>query len=581
MFKLENVKAFCATDSDTFTIARNLCKPETVRKASCTEVDENIVRVKGLVLGNFGYFHSVQLTLDRQLRNGISSFNCDCYELTHVKGLCRHCAALAMAVAEDSGVDVGVKLPARYRNAEIKPVAPVEKQPIDQEPVIEELPEEAEETPELQPMDLPEGCEPDPTAWDLPQAPVVDDLPLEEKELEETEEDPEPQEHQGMEINFGRLAECDDEIPVLWTPNDTTRVFHPNMGIIGTMGTGKTQFTKSLVTQLYRQQKSNYDGKPLGILIFDYKGDYNASKADFVRATNAKVLKPHRIPYNPMAIVPGRTFKPLLPVHTANTFKDTLSRVYPLGAKQQTTLYNCISRAYDAMGIVANDSSTWRKPAPTFDMVYDIYYKDESIPKGDSLEAVMNKLHVFEIFEDSPYRTESLFDLLNGVVVIDLSGYDPDIQSLIVGITLDQFYSQMHAAGSSPTDGKLRRLSKFILVDEADNFMREDFPALKKIMKEGREFGVGTILSTQFLKHFGTGEDDYSKYILTWVVHNVPDLKRAELEFVFNSRSVPGKTEELCDRIKSCERFHSMVKIGNMEPVYVRDKAFFELIRED
>ncbi len=37
------------------------------------------------------------------------------------------------------------------------------------------------------------------------------------------------------------------------------------------MGTGKTQFTKSLVTQLMRNQSCNVDGKPVVLLIFDYK----------------------------------------------------------------------------------------------------------------------------------------------------------------------------------------------------------------------------------------------------------------------------------------------------------------------
>ena len=40
-------------------------------------------------------------------------------------------------------------------------------------------------------------------------------------------------------------------------------------------------------------------------------------------------------------------------------------------------------------------------------------------------------------------KTKGLFELLKGVVVIDLSGYDSDIQNLVVAITLDLFYSQM------------------------------------------------------------------------------------------------------------------------------------------
>lgn len=80
------------------------------------------------------------------------------------------------------------------------------------------------------------------------------------------------------------------------------------------------------------------------------------------------------------------------------------------------------------------------------------------------------------------------------------------------------------------------------LVDEADNFMSQDFTALKKILKEGREFGVGSTLSTQFQIHFGSSDDDYAKYILTWVVHNVADLKQADVDFVFNAQ--PKSKEE-------------------------------------
>ena len=57
-------------------------------------------------------------------------------------------------------------------------------------------------------------------------------------------------------------------------------------GIIGTMGTGKTQCTKAVVTQLYRNQHQNVDGKAIGILIFDYKSDYVDDK--FINVTKGK-----------------------------------------------------------------------------------------------------------------------------------------------------------------------------------------------------------------------------------------------------------------------------------------------------
>lgn len=411
--------------------------------------------------------------------------------------------------------------------------------------------------------------------------PVVKDTVSEEpKEPQKTQETQETVciNKTGMKVLLG--TDITNGNTICWYPNNTNKLFHTNTGIIGTMGTGKTQFTKSLITQLYRDQANNIGDKPLGILVFDYKGDYNESKEDFINATKAKVLKPYHLPFNPLSLTKSKVFKPLLPIHTANAFKDTLAKVYGLGPKQQNTLFQCIIEAYKVNGIEAPKQETWNNTPPTFDMVYQIYANDEEIKKNDSLAAAMDKLYQFQIFEGDPEATVSLFDLLNEVVVIDLSGYDADIQTLIVAITLDLFYSQMQASGSSKLDGQFRQLTKLILVDEADNFMSEGFPSLKKILKEGREFGVGTILSTQFLEHFGSSEDDYSKYILTWVVHNVADLKLSDVEFVFKVESKSQESQILFNDIKSLKKHHSIIKIGNEKPIYVTDKAFWELYKE-
>lgn len=383
----------------------------------------------------------------------------------------------------------------------------------------------------------------------------------------------------GMKILFGTNLQNGEN--VLWEPNNTDVLFHTNTGIIGTMGTGKTQFTKSLITQLYQSQKLNVGDEELGILIFDYKGDYNESKRDFVEATNAKVYKPYALPINPLAIIETSVFKPLLPVHTANTFRDTLAKIYGLGPKQKATLTNCIMEAYTASGIYKADTKSWKNVAPTIDQVYQRYLNDEEIKKADSLSAAMEELvGQYEVFEKVPSKTKSLFDVLKGVVVIDLSGYPSTLQNLVIAIMLDLFYAQMQSAGSSKLEGKYRQLTKFILVDEADNFMSQEFPSLKKILKEGREFGVGTILSTQFLKHFASGEDDYAKYILTWVVHNVADLKTNDVDFVFKTEPKSKESQMLYNDIKKLQKHNSIIKIGSDKPQYVRDKAFWELYKD-
>lgn len=380
-----------------------------------------------------------------------------------------------------------------------------------------------------------------------------------------------------MKIFFGVNQRNNREI--YWCPNDTNKLMHTNTGIIGTMGTGKTQFTKSMITQIYRECKYNVDRKKVGILIFDYKGDYNKTKQDFIDATDAKVFELYHLPFNPLSVTKTVNSKPMLPLHTANGLKETLAKAFGLGIKQETLLRDLIMEAYEKKGIIKNQPDTWDNLAPTLKDVYDIYVSKEDL-KEDSLYAAFSNLIDFEIFEPDTYKTKSLFELIDGVTVIDLSGYDTGIQNLVVAITLDLFYSQMQAYGHSKIDGSLRQLNKVILVDEADNFLSKNFDSLKKILKEGREFGVGTILSTQLLSHFSTGENDYANYILTWVIHKVDDLTNKDVKYIFNTQT-KQEDESLFNKIKSLNKHYSLVKMGDSDrAIYMKDRAFWELVKE-
>ncbi|MDE7432729.1 MAG: ATP-binding protein [Lachnospiraceae bacterium] len=378
-----------------------------------------------------------------------------------------------------------------------------------------------------------------------------------------------------MKIIFG-TKQNDEEL--IWQPNDTNLIMHTNTGIIGTMGTGKTQFTKSLITQVYRESTNNIGGQPVGILIFDYKGDYNAQKTDFIEATNANVYSLFHLPYNPLSIIVGNCPKPMLPLHIANSFKETLSKAYGLGVKQETLLREVIMEAYAQKGINKVDPSTWTNAAPTFHDVYNIYITREDV-KEDSLYAAMKAIEDFEIFEPDVSKTKSLYDLIDGVTVIDLSGYDAQIQNLIVAITLDLFYMQMQTSGHSYIDGNYRQLNKIVLVDEADNFLSQDFLSIKKIMKEGREFGVGTILSTQLLSHFSNDSGDFANYIFTWVVHNVADLSAKDVKKIFNTQTKADEDRIYRD-IKNLQKHHSLVKFTSVSnPEYITDLQFYKLIK--
>jgi DNA phosphorothioation-dependent restriction protein DptH len=360
--------------------------------------------------------------------------------------------------------------------------------------------------------------------------------------------------------------------PLYWEPTNTARFMNSNSGIIGTMGTGKTQFTKSVIAQLVRNQHLNVNGVSIGMLIFDYKSDYVDD--DFLNATGATRYRLNKLPYNPLSLF-GDT--PMLPLHTATGFAETMARAYGLGKKQQLKLENLIGDCYAQAGIQPEDSSTWSNTAPTIEDVWQLFLAQEKVEE-DSLYAALSKLARFKIFEPDPARTASLYDLVSGVTVIELAGYPSEIQNLVVALTLDLFYAQMQKRGKPQVVGDFRQITKMILVDEADNFMSQDFPALRRILKEGREYGVGVILSTQDITHFKTAENDYSSYILSWTVHRVSQIKNADVKAIFN-KDDKADQEQLMETIRRLDKHYSLYIDGEKRVQKMRDTTFWELLQ--
>ena len=376
-------------------------------------------------------------------------------------------------------------------------------------------------------------------------------------------------EQRSLKILIGHDVKHNDEI--YWEPTNTSKFMNTNSGIIGTMGTGKTQCTKSVVTQLFRDQHLNVDGKPIGILIFDYKSDYVDEQ--FIGATEAKQYKLHKLPYNPLSLF-GDT--PMLPVHTARGFSETMGKAFGLGQKQLLRLRKLIADCYELAGISKVDASTWSLPAPTISDVWSLFISQEKVEE-DSLYAALDSLQDLQIFEDDVTKCTSLYELVSGVTVIELASYPPQIQNLVVALTLDLFYSQMQKQGKPKVQGDFRQITKMILVDEADNFMSQDFPSLRKVLKEGREYGVGVILSTQDITHFKTKENDYSAYILSWVIHRVSQIKNQDIKSLLN-KDDKSQQDSIMNTIRGLDKHYSLYVDGDKKISKIKDRAFWELM---
>ena len=360
---------------------------------------------------------------------------------------------------------------------------------------------------------------------------------------------------------------------VVYEPNNTKMVSHPNMGIIGTMGTGKTQFARSVIAQFSKESIHNVGGKPVGMLVFDYKGDYKDK--EFLDAVDGTCYK-FSYPFNPLKLVVNDEVEGMnLPAITADRIADSFAKAYGLGLKQQSNIKQVIIDTYKDAGITKEPSS-WEKPVPTMEQVIEKYF--DTYDANDKAFALFDKLRDYTIFTTDNSNCVSLFEWLNSVRVIDLTLYPDDTKKVIVSLILDLFYAEMRQLGGSKQENGFRELRAMIMVDEAHQFLKKDFNSFRSIISEGRMFGVGMILSTQNVSDFKTSKEDYSQFILSWVIHHVNSISKAELANIFGSNN--PNIDRYMDFINKAKLFESVCKIGSRVEG-IRDLPFFELIKDD
>ena len=124
------------------------------------------------------------------------------------------------------------------------------------------------------------------------------------------------------------------------------------------------------------------------------------------------------------------------------------------------------------------------------------------------------------------------------------------------------------------TNPQLRVVDSYLLVDEADNVMQYEFDVLRKVLLQGREFGVGVILASQYLRHFKTGATDYREPLLTWFIHKVPNISAQEL----SALGLTGSSIQMADRIRQLPNHQCLFKTLDVPGEIVQGEPFYKLI---
>ncbi|WP_052586943.1 ATP-binding protein [Bacillus velezensis] len=364
-----------------------------------------------------------------------------------------------------------------------------------------------------------------------------------------------------IKLLLGKQQGWDKEVFWDHRRNISKPLANHNIIITGDPGKGKTQTIKGLMHELRNNN--------IPLLAFDFKDDYIDS--DFLE--NERMIKfdimSEGLPFNPLVPSIDRVDKTFIAIQHIVQIEGILKRVYGLGPQQSTQLRNAIITAFNNKGINTNLPINIEEISqfPTFDDVREVLYEDER--KHATLIGRLDLLFQIGIFPSDP--SINFNELMEGSYTLRLSTLpDPDneikaaVAEMIILAVHNYLISREHP----------RRLTRAIVLDEAHRVSKSK--ALLGLMREGRAFGIGMLIATQFptdipqdiygcteTKLF-LGNDDY--------IHAETAAKKLE------GGSSRNNVTALADQIRDMSIFKAVLRNSHYPNVFVDLVPYYKRI---
>jgi hypothetical protein len=250
---------------------------------------------------------------------------------------------------------------------------------------------------------------------------------------------------------------------------------NPHVLVTGETGAGKTQALQSVTAQLAAHA--------ILPLVLDFKSDYDG---EWAADRGVRVIDPaggDKLPFNPLAPVTDQKTGETSGLRQLHLVADLLKRVWGLGDQQAYRLREAIKEAYAGSGVPL---TTFR---PTIEQVYPTF--DDVRHHLEPEDTVLGRLS--PLFDLDPFGSdhEGLAEMISDGVVVRLSQLPGgESKTAIAEFLLLALYDHLVRQGHQ------RRLTRLLVMDEG--WRLATCPFLEPLLREGRAFGLGVILASQY-----------------------------------------------------------------------------------
>ena len=253
--------------------------------------------------------------------------------------------------------------------------------------------------------------------------------------------------------------------------------------INGNSGSGKTYCIQTLILEATRNNIST--------IVFDYTDGFTRSKLSPLLLESLgdkfeeRYVKYQKFPINPFKrgkeTFNGQEFdEPYVDV--ANRIASSFKNVYNFGPQQRNTIYSAVLEGIKMYG----DNMTLSLLEEKLNEI-----RDNTASKVISKIKPLVDYDPFQ--QDSSFSWENIISKNGEMYVIQLSGFDREIQVILTDLILWDIWNYAVRNGNEEVPIPL-------ILDEAQNLSHGENTPSGKILAEGRKFGISGWYATQFMK---------------------------------------------------------------------------------